>query len=493
MNATLRKILVAALAALMILSAVACASTGQPDTTTAAADTGTAAADTPAEETTAGYLDHVTAKYEGETLRVLYWQDRENQEYFAEALSGAEVNDAIFRRNTKVEEKLGIELEFIGTPGNSSKANDFMKFVEKSVKSGSEADAYDVISAHSRSVGLCTYNGLTTDLSGLGSIDLSKPWWPSLLTETCRVNGQIHFLSGDISTNMLYMMYSVFYNADLLESLRLEDPINNVKDNTWTLGKMFALAKDVYSDEDAEPGKTDGDRYGIVSSKLHCDALLYGSDIVGIENEDGKLVLSDTFQGERTADLLDKIAVGFAASQDGYIGSSYKNIFKNGQSLFIIDRADIAIFDLADKNFDTLSILPVPKYDLDQEGYRTAIGNPFSLYAIPTNAKNPVMSADFLEVSAAESYVEVTPMVFEISMKIRYAGGSNDAYCYDLIRAGAVYDPSRIFWKAFSTAPDTLFQNQLEKGSEGWTGAVKDQKRAIESVIQKINRAYGIK
>ena len=479
------------LAALFLISA--CASGTSVETTAPEAQTdGQNEQASSDEETTAAYLDHVTSRYDGEEIHILYWKDRENQEYFAEELSGAEVNDAIFRRNAKVEDKLGAKLVFIGTAGNSSKANDFKSFVEKSVKNGSGDDVFDVISAHSRSIGLCTYSGFTVDLNGLGSIDLSKPWWPSLLTETCRVNNQLHFLSGDISTNMLYMMYSVFYNKDMLVSLNIEDPFDDVKNGSWTIERMLALAKDVYADEDAEVGKSDGDRFGIVSSKLHCDALLYGSDIVGVENVNGVLQLSEDFKGEKMVNLIEKISTGFANSKDGFIGSGYKDIFRRGQSLFIIDRADIAINDLSDKNFETLAILPAPKYDSDQKDYRTAIGNPFSLYAIPTNAQNPEKSADFLEVSAAESYVEVTPVIFEISMKIRYAGGSNDAYCYDLIRAGAVYDPSRIFWKVFTTAPDTMFQNQLEKGSEGWSAAVKENTKNLNSIIKKINKAYGI-
>ncbi|MBP5269797.1 MAG: hypothetical protein ILO42_02435 [Clostridia bacterium] len=494
MNRNLKSTLLILIAALFALSAFSCAS-GTPDETTAAVvtgspdDTGEATA-----EVTTGYLDHISETFGGETVRILYWSDRENPEYFAEQLTGAEVNDAIYRRNAKIESKLEVELDFHGEPGNSSKANDWLALVKRLDQAGAE-EAYDIISAHSRSIGLCAYNGLTRDVSSLGSIDLSKPWWPSLLTQTCLINNQIHFISGDISTNMLYMMYAVFYNKDLLTSLNIEDPIDDVRAETWTIDRMLTLAKDVYSDSDADSVKSVGDRFGIVSSLLHCDALLYGSDIVGVENDGGRLALSESFTGERMQNLIEMIASGFAGSQDGFIGSGYKNIFKNGQSLFIIDRCDIAINDLDEKNFDKLSILPAPKYDVDQESYRTAIGNPFSLYAVPRNANNPEMSAAFLEVSAAESYTEVTPVIFEISMKIRYASDSNDSYCYDLIRAGAVYDPSRIFWKVFSSygkAPDTLFQEQLEKGAAGWSGIVANNQKVLKSTIQKINKAFGL-
>lgn len=496
MKKTTSLILALLLFAALVFSAASCAKGGgggdgttEPVASSAPVADGTEGAET--EEITTDLLAHVNQKYDGE-LNVLYWEDAENQEYFSEGQNGAEVNDAIFRRNASVEERLGIKLKFTPTLGNSSKAKDFLSFVQANYKAGDVK--FDAMSAHSRSIGLCAYNGLTQNMDGLGALDPSKPWWPKLLTNTCRINGQLHFLSGDISTNMLYMMYTVFCNKDLLDDLRKTDPFDLVKSGEWTIDKLAEYCRDVYTDEDND-GKTVTDRFGIVTSKLHCDAFLYGSGIVGVENNNGTLVLSDSFTGDKMITLIDKIFALLTDSRDGIIDSGYKSIFRDGRSLFVVDRADIAINDLSEKKFETMTILPVPKFDADQNDYLTAIGNPFSLYAIPANAEDPEMSATFFECMAGQSYIDVTPVIFEISMKTRYASGGNDAYSYDLIRAGAVYDPSRIFWKVFSDAgkaPDTLFQDQLASGSSGWSKTVKGNQRAIENTIKKINEAFGI-
>ena len=150
----------AAFAAALIIAAgaaAACGTPGQPDSTSAAGRY----TEDPAAQTTAplydkdGFLlDDIDSgiDFGDAEVRVLYWSDRENQEYFSEGENGSEVNDAIFSRNSAVEDRLRVKFDFVPTPGNSSKASEFLAGVQNNVKSGDPG--YDIISAHSRSIGL---------------------------------------------------------------------------------------------------------------------------------------------------------------------------------------------------------------------------------------------------------------------------------------------------------------------------------------------------
>lgn len=429
------------------------------------------------------------------TAKILYWEDAENPEYFSEEeQSGNEVSDVLFKRNAKVEQRLGITFEFIPTLGDSGNANKYVNFVHAAIAGG---EKYDIISAHSRSIGLCAYNGYTQDLRPLDYLDFEKPWWQDSLLTTATINDQLHFISGDISTNMLYMMYVVFFNkVQLASHADQPDPYNEVINGTWTIDKMIDMSRDYFVELDGILGKTDGDQYGQATTLLHADAFLWGCDILGFKTENKLLTLDESFTGEKCTNLIDYLYKYFCESDDGKLyesGSAYKTIFSEGRSLFITERADVAINDLGDKTFD-MGILPIPKYDKDQKEYRTIIGNPFSLYAVPINAEDANFSACVLECLASESYRQVTPVIFEITMKTRYSTGSKDAQMYDYVRDGAVYDLSRIFWKVISAkgnAPDTLFEDQLLQGSNGWESTIKRNKRMLETIITNINSAFG--
>ena len=222
----LRRFAPAALALVMLLSAllVSCGETvvnNGDDTTAPAQSAGTEAASAEVETEVSDDIPEGT-EFGGATVSMLYWEDVENQEYFAEEERGALVNDAIFARNTRVSERLKISFEFTPTKGNSSHANNYLDYVKKNVNGGT--DPFDIISAYSRSMGLCAYNGLTAPITDHPVVNLSKPWWPESLVSTSTIGGKVYFVSGDISTNLLYMMYVVFYNKDLMEDTHREDP-----------------------------------------------------------------------------------------------------------------------------------------------------------------------------------------------------------------------------------------------------------------------------
>ena len=118
----LSRIIVALLALAMVLPmALACAETNPAGETTAAAETQAPSgevAETTAEETlfaASNIPDDL--KFDGTTINILYWNNVPNPEFFVEDQTGEAVNDAIYRRNAKVQEQFGVNLAFSGTTG----------------------------------------------------------------------------------------------------------------------------------------------------------------------------------------------------------------------------------------------------------------------------------------------------------------------------------------------------------------------------------------
>jgi len=405
--------LAAVMAMIMLLAtAVACAKQPERENT----DTTAASGVSSAEETTKsiydknGYLlDKLpeTLNYGNKKVTVLYWQDAENPEFFVDGENGNLVNDSIFERNSIVESRLGIEYDFVGTAGNWSNYESYVNGVRNSVNGG---DVYDILATYSLTGGALAYNGLAADIKSLEYIDFSAPWWSEKLLETGTVKNKLYYVSGDISTNLLYMMYTMFYNKNLANDLNLDDPFSFVESGAWTFEKMVEMSGGVYSDLDGDQKQSAGDRYGQPTYGLHMDAFLYGQGVILVDTDaDGNLKLSDDYTGAKMATVTDRV-YNYIHSEDAtlFTDGTYKKIFLAGRALFMTDRADVAVFDLSDREFE-MGILPIPKYDTDQEDYLTVIGNPFTLYLIPVNASDKNMSAPFSNARPPRATAEYLP------------------------------------------------------------------------------------
>lgn len=488
----LTKILSLFLVILTALSLYSCGNSPVPpeeQTTAAATDN----PDSSVEDTTGGADTQPVYNLKSDKLRILYWDDVENQEFFADDENGEPINDSIFARNARVEDSLKLELEYFGIKGNWGNYETFVNTVKNSI-AGGNTDVYDVIGAYSLTTGVCAYQGLLQKLNDLPYLDLTAEWWPKSLNTTSTIKGKLYFASGDISTNVLYMMYAMFYNKDMVVQLNLTDPFSYVQNGQWTLDRMIEMSKDIYSDDDHDNAPSGGDRFGQACYGLHMDAFLTGSDIKMIEtNKNGELELSTTYQSDKTGSLTEKL-YKYLHSQDAYIfgDGTYKKVFIAGNSLFITDRADIAVFDLGEKQFE-MGILPIPKYDENQKDYCNVVGNPFTLYGIPTNCSDAEAAAAFLECMGHESYVTVTPVIFELAMKSKYSDGGADVISYDILRNGIVYDLGRLFGRVFdqtTDSPGNLYTSQIKNNSTSWTSKIGTSAKLLNKVIKSLNAAF---
>jgi ABC-type glycerol-3-phosphate transport system substrate-binding protein len=100
--------------------------------------------------------------FNGEAVNILYWSDVELPEFFTESVTGEVVNDAIYERNLKAEERIGVELKYIGQPGRNTALTEYTQKVGNSISAGD--NEFDIMAAYSQTVANLTYNGYCSDL-----------------------------------------------------------------------------------------------------------------------------------------------------------------------------------------------------------------------------------------------------------------------------------------------------------------------------------------
>lgn len=432
--------------------------------------------------------------FNDEEITILYWSDYTMDEFFVSGINGELVNDAIYERNRAVEERLKVKLAYYGQKGYEKNSSVYIQMAENDIKSG--LAEYDIFACYSKTIAAMSLKGDLADLMSANYIDFDMPWWPKSLLKECIINDMLYFCSGDISTNMLWMMIGTFFNVDMLESYSLENPYDLVASNRWTMDKLIAMTSDIYNDNNGDYRKSDGDTLGFIIYNENIDAFLTSAGIKAIEkDESGELIISPSYHGEKIVNLIGKIGSFFANSPGTMYSSSIyiRDNFFNENVLMTMDRVFI-VAGKDNRDYNTkiefkYGIVPNAKYSETDEFY-TNIGHPFTMYAISNALSNTDLAGAVLECLASESYRQVTPAVFEETMKIRYTYEGVAAQMYDIIRSTVVFDLGRLYATNFSNYTSDLFRQQVMSNSTNYISKYKAVEKTIIAGIENIKKAY---
>ena len=134
-----------------------------------------------------------------EEVILLYWSDREHEEFYVESQTGDLVNDAIYMRNQTVEERLGINFAYATEKGDASNEKTFAAKVNTSISAGDHA--YDLVAAHSYTIGLCATQDLLYNLSDIEYVDFEKPWWNTYLIKNYSIFDKYFVINGTVNVD----------------------------------------------------------------------------------------------------------------------------------------------------------------------------------------------------------------------------------------------------------------------------------------------------
>ncbi len=432
-------------------------------------------------------LDAKNLNYLGATVNMLYWSDVEDPEFDIDKITGDNVQDAIFDRNSEIERRLNVTLEFDSTPGNVNNRARFVKKVQTDADAGNRA--FDLIATYSRTAGMLSIQGFLYDLNTIQNshINLDKPWYPPQLIETVSFGGKLYMLSGDMSNGVLHQMHVLYFNKDLFSTRFNKDAqalgfngdseegispacqmlyeytyhksADHPQGGQWTNQKLIDFSSNYYSDTNGN-GKDEADRYGFCSTAYHIDAFYTGANLKLVDqvNDERILIISPDYGSAKTVSLISQLGKWlitdscFVQKSDGL---PFQTPFVKGNALFLTARAHVAEQSLLDVDF-VYGVLPSAKYDEKQVNYYTCMGNPFSIYGIYKNFGSKAdwdlntqetlsMLTAVLECWASEGYRKTTPEIFEVNMQLKYADSQYETDMFEYARSAIVFDLGRIF------------------------------------------------
>lgn len=497
---TFVRILVCLLIVAMLVPIAACIQPGNGD------GTGTTTADNGGNNTTTttagGNVTQVTDKpvvpddvrYDNQVVRTLFWSDVEHNEFDIAAADGDDVNNALWTRNTNVEARFGITLEWVGEKGNADNIANFNNKM-KAIHDGSDSEKFHMFAVYSLTATTASTNGYCKNLlsDDCQYLDFSHEWWPKNLIKQITFGDNLYFASGDISLNTLYMMYVCYVNMDILGAHQLQNPQELVGSGDWCYDKFFEMCENIYQkgESNSTGTKAVGDTFAYMTRTIHADPWFYGTGAVLCSyNKDGKLTISNSMKSKAVDDTIKRLQHLFHETNDGIYTSDkvyHQKEFAAGHLLFMTDRARVSFKVIAQtENPPTYVIVPCPKYAAGTSNYSTVIGNPFTFYGIFERCDEPQKAAAVMEYYAYQSFKEVTPAVYERTLKGKYVDDQKSREMYDIIRKNFVFDIGRLYSATLGGTP-TWFRTAISTGKAvNWEMTVSNSEDYVNGLCAKV-------
>ena len=407
-------------------------------------------------------LDQYNLNYSGEMITILFWADVERPEFEQKEITGDNIRDAIYDRNNNVEDRLNVDLIFVPMYAAYGEGvmDEFLRKID-AVRLAQSHD-YDIIATYSRTEASLAVRGHLQNFSKIEEsyMDLEKPWYPQSLVETVTFgDGSYYFISGDMSTNTLWMMHCIFLNEGMVSDLRLADPYQMVRSGNWTIDEMIRMTENLWIDVDNNKRPSVEDQIGFCALNYVCDSFYPGSNMrYFVEDDDALLRVSADYTSAKAVSFVNKLgewASGNAiwitnSNSDPDMANNTRNLFKKGKTLMWFEHFTYTS-ELRWQSFE-YGLLPTPKYDTNQKNYYTGMGHPWTLYGIFVDLdtrgdrqETLSMMTAVLECYSSEAYRLTTPEIYEVSMVEKYGEDRDATEMYEYIRGGVTFDLGKIF------------------------------------------------
>lgn len=428
----------------------------------------------------------------GETVTIYSISPGTQNDYIQgpEELTGDVVEDAVYTRNQKTEERLGCKIAYHVENYSYDKVAASIRALIQSAD-----DTYDLIVGGQ--FGLCQLaaEGMFTNAFDSEYLNFEQPWWWSSYMEEISI-GKTHrfFLVGDYFLDMLHGARVVYFNKALYEN-NYGDP-NDLYAETlnggWTLDRMTELIKSTYSDLNGDAAVNEDDQFGYVTYYTYSstDAFVFATDVkFTTRDEDGIIELN--MVSDRAVTLAEKLCELFW--NDGsfiYTTQGALNVdkFIAGQALFLGNSTLNTTEYLRDMK-DDFGMIPYPKLDDSQEKYGTLIHDTMNLGAIPATSQKLTTLGAVLEALSSESYRSVIPAYYETALKIKYTRDDLSAQMIDIIHDGIRTDFTFVYYSSLNNAGQ-IYRTLVTNNSTDFASTYAKLEKGALKALDKLVTAY---
>lgn len=419
-------------------------------------------------------------------------------------VDGSVINTAVYRRNETVSKLYNATIV-------AHEDAEYYHMTEKLAMdqlSGGQAK-YDAAYVEGSSVVSPISQGQVMNLYDVPEIQLDQEWWSQLIKREATLGtgkySTLYFTQSNLSLTSFDLTWCVYFNKTIQTENQIEDLYALVENDQWTIEKMKSIAKQAAtlgSDSNFTYEESGTSVYGITTYWNGVKAMLDGCQIQFVTtdtNGDPAVNISN----ERFANLTQDLAELFAEtgtftyggeSTDGSTkgnASDYLKIFNAERALFCVAEVKSSVNDF--KTFKgQFGILPLPKYDTDQNDYRSWVNYLAPVLVIPSTLDSDTLHNTAVLLDALSFYSErdVLPEYYDTVLKGRGTSDSQSIKMLDLINKTKSFDASIAYgWsRQFSEVLSNALLNGVTDVSslaQTYEGMITENiKTTLESILE---------
>ena len=371
------------------------------------------------------------------------------QDLFAEATDETKLGSAVYKRNVDIEDKYDISINVL-----NDSYDRIMQTYQNQVAAGDQD--IDVFFVRSHEMQFIVTYYVCLDLYQLPKCGFAQAWWDQNSVEQLSIGHKLFMVESDITLRDKSATTCIYFNKDVQDDYRVGEIYPYVASNEWTWDKMISLAK-MATHENGDSVWDQNDVWGLVALDDLTYLLLHGGGGRYATKDEDDLPIASFDEprnlevAQAAIDILYNDTYFFHLSKysdTNNIGS----MFTDGHALFYADTL-VRAQDFRDMNTD-FGIMPVPKYDENQESYGHSVSIHFSsAMSVPKTSEDISRTSVILEALAANSKYTVIPEYYNVVLKERDTRDEESKENLDLIFNTRVYDMGEFFqFGGFNTA-----------------------------------------
>ncbi len=482
------------LCAFLLLVVMLLASCSGTNDQSGAETTGDAETTAPGNETTAEptVLDYLpTGNYNNQEVTILLRSHCTDEFSIAEQ-TGDRVDDAVYKRNRKIEENLGVKLNYVDVTGDYNNRSTYINAIANSVNA--DTGEFDLCASAANYLFTVVGQGYFYDLMPNSALNLSQPWWSQGFIENMKVADTLYLASGSAALDMIDNLCVTYFNKGMIEDFTLENPYDLVREGKWTFEKMIEMSATVLNDTTGDGEITKDDRIGLYvnGNMMNAQIQSFGLSYCTRDAEGYPQVVPLNEKIINAYELMStayhsKEMYGHKGSSDTIVqATEMAEIFNYGNMLFmqqILSQAE-ALRQME----EDFGILPMPKMSEDQDRYYAVALENLTVLGIPASAKDEELSGKVLESLAIIGHEEVIPAYFEIALKTMTSRDTESGEMLDLILESTWFD----FFYLNSPSLDGinhLFRQQFNNGN-AIVPAYEAKKPVLEAKLEILLEGY---
>ncbi len=408
-----------------------------------------------------------------------------------ETQTGDILDDATWARNVTIEDKFKVKIV-------QKREADVNEAIRLAATAGD--DLYQAAFPLTNTMGALMSEGIFHNLNEGSGFNFDQPWWDQSVISDAYVGKDkaLYFANSDLTLHNFEMSWCMYFNRRMVEDHQLDLPYQLVRDGKWTFDELYkyiSVGANLNGDESWGWNKDGKSVYGFTSMSPDFFTQAYvatnNKQIRFIDGEPQLMAGTGNFY-----DVSDKLTKIFGEegtaffSNDRTNGSHYENVFAAGRSMFcgMEIKGGNGGGRFAEMN-DDYGIVPMPKYDTNQENYVSPIAVWTYFLTVPVSNPDLESASIILDAMSYLSYRDIVPKYYDVVLQVKHIRDEETSEMLDIIRDTRTYYTAYAF--GFGGDLRDQLANAAKSGKGGAASIVASLKDATEtymkSTMEKFN------